>query len=203
MTERFQPVESELPDSVGPTTLPELEAMAEAKKLYLQKVTWVHHWTHGLFSFRIERPRSLRFRSGEFVMIGLKDGGKPLLRAYSIASPSWEEHLEFFSVKVREGPLTSRLQHLQVGDYIFLSKKPVGTLIIDALKPGKRLFMVATGTGLAPFLSVLRDPETHEKFEEIIITHTVREEEELAYHEFQAHLSHDRRWLSAKPCHFS
>ncbi len=191
MTESFQPVESELPASAGPATLPELEAMAEAKKLYLQKVTWVHHWTHGLFSFRIERPRSLRFRSGEFVMIGLKEGDRPLLRAYSIASPSWEEHLEFFSVKVCEGPLTSRLQHLQVGDYIFLSKKPVGTLIIDALKPGKRLFMVATGTGLAPFLSVLRDPETHEKFEEIIITHTVREEEELAYREFLETEIHD------------
>ena len=158
--------------------------MAQAKKLHLQKVTWVHHWTAELFSFRIERPRSFRFRSGEFVMIGLKDGDRPLLRAYSIASPSWEEHLEFFSVKIPEGPLTSRLQHLQVGNYIFLSSKPVGTLIIDALRPGKRLFMVGTGTGLAPFLSVLRDPETHEKFEKVIITHTVREEQELAYRDF-------------------
>lgn len=184
MTENSDSIETELPQALGSATLAELESMAEAKKLWLQKVIWVHHWTHGLFSFRVERPRSLRFRSGEFVMIGLKNGDKPLLRAYSIASPSWEEHLEFFSVKVREGPLTSRLQHLQVGNYIFVSKKPVGTLIIDALKPGKRLFMVATGTGLAPFLSVLRDPETHEKFEEIIITHTVREQEELAYHNF-------------------
>ena len=117
-------------------------------------------------------------------MIGLKDGDRPLLRAYSIVSPNWEEHLEFFSVKVPEGPLTSRLQHLKVGDYIFLSKKPTGTLVIDALNPGQRLFMVGTGTGLAPFLSVLRDPETHEKFEEIIITHTVREEQELAYRDF-------------------
>ncbi|MCB1676059.1 MAG: ferredoxin--NADP reductase [Halioglobus sp.] len=169
--------------------------MAETKKLYLQKVIWVHHWTHGLFSFRIERPRGLRFRSGEFVMIGLKVGDRPLLRAYSIASPSWEEHLEFFSVKVREGPLTSRLQHLQIGDYVFVSKKPVGTLIVDALKPGKRLFMVATGTGLAPFLSVLRDPETHERFEEIIITHTVRAEEELAYREFLETEIHDEEIL--------
>ena len=170
--------------TVGSATLPELEEMAEARKLHLQRVTWVHHWTNGLFSFQVERPDSFRFRSGEFVMIGLKDGDRPLLRAYSIVSPNWEEHLEFFSVKVPEGPLTSRLQHLKVGDYIFLSKKPTGTLVIDALKPGQRLFMVGTGTGLAPFLSVLRDPETHEKFEEIIITHTVREEQELAYRDF-------------------
>ena len=170
--------------SVGSATMPELQEMAEARKLFLQRVTWVHHWTNGLFSFRIERPDSFRFRSGEFVMIGLKDGDRPLLRAYSIVSPSWEEHLEFFSVKVPEGPLTSRLQHLKVGDYLFLSRKPTGTLIIDALKAGQRLFMVGTGTGLAPFLSVLRDPETHDKFEEIIITHTVREEQELAYRNF-------------------
>ena len=170
--------------SVGSATIPELQEMAEARKLFLQQVTWVHHWTNGLFSFRVERPDSFRFRSGEFVMIGLKDGDRPLLRAYSIVSPSWEEHLEFFSVKVPEGPLTSRLQHLKVGDYLFLSKKPTGTLVIDALKPGQRLFMVGTGTGLAPFLSVLRDPETHDKFEEIIITHTVREEQELAYRDF-------------------
>lgn len=170
--------------SVGSATMPELQEMAEARKLYLQRVTWVHHWTNGLFSFRVERPDSFRFRSGEFVMIGLKDGDRPLLRAYSIVSPSWEEHLEFFSVKVPEGPLTSRLQHLKVGDYLFLSRKPTGTLVIDALKPGQRLFMVGTGTGLSPFLSVLRDPETHDKFEEIIITHTVREEQELAYRDF-------------------
>ena len=169
---------------VGSATIPELQEMAEAKKLFLQRVTWVHHWTNGLFSFRVERPDSFRFRSGEFVMIGLKDGDRPLLRAYSIVSPSWEEHLEFFSVKVPEGPLTSRLQHLKVGDYLFLSKKPTGTLVIDALQPGQRLFMVGTGTGLAPFLSVLRDPETHDRFEEIIITHTVREEQELAYRDF-------------------
>ncbi len=191
MAEELKSVATELPQALGSATLSQLEAMAETKKLFLTKVIWVHHWTQGLFSFRVERPRSLRFRSGEFVMIGLKDGDKPLLRAYSIASPSWEEHLEFFSVKVREGPLTSRLQHLDVGNYIFVSKKPVGTLIIDALKPGKRLFMVATGTGLAPFLSVLRDPETHEKFEEIIITHTVREQEELAYRNFLETEIHD------------
>ena len=184
MTGKQQNMIDKLPDTVGPATLPELEDMALSKKLHLAKVSWVHHWSDGLFSFRIERPPSFRFRSGEFVMIGLKDGEKPLMRAYSIASPSWEDHLEFFSVKVPGGPLTSRLQHLEAGNYIFLSRKPVGTLIVDALKPGKRLFMVGTGTGLAPFLSVLRDPETHEKFEEIIITHTVREEQELAYRDF-------------------
>jgi ferredoxin--NADP+ reductase len=156
--------------------------IAEARGLHLVRVTHVHHWTAGLFSFQVERPATFRFRSGEFIMIGLLgEGGKPLLRAYSIASPSWDEHLEFFSVKVADGALTSRLQHLQVGDHIFLGKKPTGTLVIDALLPGETLCMVGTGTGLAPFLSVLRDPETHEKFDRIIITHTVRQVEELAY----------------------
>ena len=167
---------------VDPATL---RAIADEKGQHLVKVTWVHHWTEGLFSFRVERPSSFRFRSGEFVMIGLLGANaRPLMRAYSIASPSWEEHLEFFSVKVEEGALTSRLQHLQVGDHIFLGKKPTGTLVADALMPGKTLCMVGTGTGLAPFLSVLRDPETHEKFEKVIITHTVRQAEELAYRTF-------------------
>jgi len=162
-----------------------LQQAADDKGLHLVKVTWVHHWTAGLFSFRVERPSTFRFRSGEFIMIGLLgENGRPLMRAYSIASPSWEEHLEFFSVKVEEGALTSRLQHLQVGDHIFLGKKPTGTLVLDALLPGKTLCMVGTGTGLAPFLSVLRDPETHEKFEKIIVTHTVRQTEELAYRQF-------------------
>jgi ferredoxin/flavodoxin---NADP+ reductase len=168
-----------------PQELEQMQAMGEARGLDVQRVTWVHHWTEGLFSFRIERPRSFRFQSGEFIMIGLiGEGGKPLLRAYSVASPSWEEHLEFFSVKVQEGALTSRLQHLEVGDHIFLGRKPTGTLVCDALTPGKRLIMVGTGTGLAPFLSVLRDPETHEKFEQIVVTHTVRQTEELAYRDF-------------------
>ncbi len=161
-----------------------LKDMADEKKLFLEKIIWVHHWTDSLFSFRIERPNSFRFRSGEFIMIGLNDNKKPLLRAYSIVSPNWEEHLEFFSIKVPDGPLTSRLQHLKEGDHLFLGKKPTGTLVTDALKSGKRLFMVGTGTGLAPFLSVLRDPETHEKFDEIVLTHTVREEKELAYRSF-------------------
>ena len=159
-----------------------IEAIAEQRNLFVARVTWVHHWTAGLFSFRVERPQSLRFRSGEFVMIGLAgDDGRPLMRAYSIASPNWEDHLEFFSVKVPNGPLTSRLQNVGLGDKILIGRKPTGTLVIDALKPGKTLVMVGTGTGLAPFLSVLRDPDTHDKFGRVIITHTVRQKEELAY----------------------
>ena len=147
-----------------------------------QVVTSVKHWTDRLFSFRVTRPRSLRFRSGEFVMIGLlKDDGRPLLRAYSIASPSWDEELEFYSIKVPDGPLTSRLQHLDVGDEIILRPKPVGTLVLDALLPGKRLYMVATGTGIAPFASLARDPEVYERFDEVILTHTCRTQDELAY----------------------
>ncbi len=147
-----------------------------------QTVTSVKHWTDRLFSFRVTRPASLRFRSGEFVMIGLMgDTGKPLLRAYSIASPNWDDELEFYSIKVPDGPLTSRLQHIQPGDEIILRPKPVGTLVHDALLPGKRLWMLATGTGLAPFASLMRDPETYEKFDQIIIMHTCREVAELAY----------------------
>ncbi len=147
-----------------------------------QTVTQVTHWTDRLFSFRVTRPRSLRFRSGEFVMIGLMDDkGKPLLRAYSIASPSWDEELEFYSIKVPDGPLTSRLQHIQPGDEIILRPKPVGTLVLDALLPGKRLWFLATGTGIAPFASLMRDPETYEKFEQVIMMHTCRTVAELEY----------------------
>lgn len=147
-----------------------------------QTVTEVKHWTDRLFSFRVTRPQSLRFRSGEFVMIGLMgDNGKPLLRAYSIASPNWDEELEFYSIKVPDGPLTSKLQHLEVGDEIILRPKPVGTLVHDALLPGKRVYFFATGTGFAPFSSLLRDPETYEKFDEVIIAHTCREVGELEY----------------------
>jgi len=147
-----------------------------------QVVTAVRHYTDRLFSFRVTRPRSLRFRSGEFVMIGLMgDNGKPLLRAYSIASPSWDEELEFYSIKVPDGPLTSRLQHIQPGDAIILRPKPVGTLVHDALLPGKRVYFFATGTGFAPFASLLRDPDTYERFEEVIVTHTCREVAELTY----------------------
>jgi ferredoxin--NADP+ reductase len=147
-----------------------------------QTVTSVTHYTDRLFAFRCTRPRSLRFRSGEFVMIGLLgDNGKPLLRAYSIASPSWDEELEFYSIKVPDGPLTSRLQHIQPGDELILRPKPVGTLVLDALLPGKRLWMLATGTGIAPFASLLRDPETWEKYEQVIVMHTCREAAELTY----------------------
>ncbi|MDZ4086157.1 MAG: ferredoxin--NADP reductase [Tabrizicola sp.] len=147
-----------------------------------QTVTQVTHWTDRLFSFRVTRPQTLRFRSGEFVMIGLMaDNGKPLLRAYSIASPSWDEELEFYSIKVPDGPLTSRLQHIQPGDEIILRPKPVGTLVVDALLPGKRLWFLATGTGLAPFASLMRDPEVYEKFDQVIMMHTCREVAELEY----------------------
>ncbi|WP_158964322.1 ferredoxin--NADP reductase [Chachezhania sediminis] len=153
-----------------------------------QTVTAVKHWTDRLFSFRVTRPASLRFRSGEFVMIGLMGDPdpatgrqKPLLRAYSIASPSWDEELEFYSIKVQDGPLTSKLQHIRVGDEIILRPKPVGTLVHDALLPGKRLWFFATGTGFAPFASLLREPQTYEDYDEIVITHTCREVGELTY----------------------
>ena len=153
-----------------------------------QTVTQVRHYTDRLFSFRCTRPASLRFRSGEFVMIGLmgepdpKTGKqKPLLRAYSIASPSWDEELEFYSIKVPDGPLTSRLQHIEPGDQIILRPKPVGTLVHDALLPGKRIWFFATGTGFAPFASLLREPQTYEDYDEVIITHTCREAGELTY----------------------
>ncbi|WP_170450135.1 ferredoxin--NADP reductase [Ruegeria arenilitoris] len=147
-----------------------------------QTVLEVKHWTDRLFSFKVTRPQSLRFRSGEFVMIGLLgDNGKPLLRAYSIASPSWDEELEFYSIKVQNGPLTSKLQHVQPGDQIILRPKPVGTLVHDALLPGKRLWFFATGTGFAPFASLLREPQTYEDYDEVIITHTCREVAELEY----------------------
>ena len=147
-----------------------------------QVVQSVQHWTDTLFSFRVARPQSLRFRSGEFVMIGLlKDDGKPLLRAYSIASPSWDDELEFYSIKVPDGPLTSLLQKIEPGDEIILRPKPVGTLVLDALLPGKRLWMICTGTGVAPFASLLRDPETWESYDEVVIAHTCRTRAEHAY----------------------
>jgi len=141
----------------------------------------VHHWTDSLFSFRISRPASFRFRSGEFVMLGLFVNAKPLLRAYSIASPSWDDGLDFYSIKVADGPLTSRLQEIRPGDHILLGKKPTGTLVHDALLPGRRLYLLSTGTGIAPFASVMRDPDTYERFDEIILTHTCREKGDLAY----------------------
>lgn len=147
-----------------------------------QTVTQVRHWTDRMFSFRVTRPQSLRFRSGEFVMLGLMgDNAKPLVRAYSIASPSWDEELEFFSIKVPDGPLTSKLQHIGVGDQIILRTKPVGTLVLDALLPGKRLLFFATGTGIAPYASLMRDPETYERFDQVIMVHTCRNVADLDY----------------------
>ena len=157
------------------------------------EVLWVRHWTESLFSFGVKRPDDFRFRSGEFVMIGLpgEDGGKPVLRAYSIASPAWAEELEFFSIKVADGPLTSRLQKIVAGDTVLMGKKPTGTLVLDALKPGRRLFLIGTGTGLAPWLSVARDPETYERFDQVVITHTVRQVADLAYRDFFTREIHD------------
>lgn len=150
----------------------------------VEDVLWVRHWTDRLFSFALTRPPSFRFRSGEFVMVGLPaqpGEKKPVLRAYSIASPHFAEELEFFSIKVEDGPLTSRLQHVRPGDPVLLGRKPTGTLVLDALKPGRRLFLIGTGTGLAPWLSVARDPDAYERFERVVVTHTVRNEADLAY----------------------
>jgi ferredoxin--NADP+ reductase len=152
--------------------------------LSVETVTWVHHWSDGLFSFRLTRDASFRFRSGEFVMIGLPSDKKPLLRAYSVASASYDEEIEFLSIAVQDGPLTSRLQHIQPGDQVYVGKKPTGTLVTDALKPGKRLFMLSTGTGLAPFMSLARDPDVYDMFEEIVVVHSVRKVGDLAYREF-------------------
>ena len=150
---------------------------------FLQKVLSVTHWTTNLFSFQIERPKDFKFKSGEFVMIGLPDSEKPILRAYSICSPSWDEKLEFYSIIVENGPLTSKLKNIKINDEIILMSKSTGTLILDALKPAKRLFLFSTGTGFAPFSSIIRDPETYDKFEKIIITHTCRFKNELHYSE--------------------
>ncbi len=149
-----------------------------------EKVLDVHHWTDRLFSFTTTRDPAVRFSNGHFTMIGLQVNGRPLLRAYSIASANYEDHLEFLSIKVENGPLTSRLQHIQPGDTILVGRKPTGTLLIDYLLPGKRLYLLATGTGLAPFLSIIRDPETYEKFETVVLVHGVRQASELAYHDY-------------------
>jgi len=148
-----------------------------------ERVLSVHHWTDRLFTFTTTRDPALRFSNGHFTMIGLRVGGKPLLRAYSIVSANYEEHLEFLSIKVPDGPLTSRLQHIQVGDTIVVGRKPTGTLVLDYLLPGKRLYLLATGTGLAPFMSIIRDPETYERFDQIVLVHGVRQVDELAYHD--------------------
>jgi ferredoxin--NADP+ reductase len=153
-----------------------------------ETVTSVHHWTDRLFSFTTTRDQALRFSNGHFTMIGLRgDNGKPLLRAYSIVSANHEEHLEFLSIKVPDGPLTSKLQHIQPGDKIVVGRKPTGTLLIDYLLPGKHLYLLGSGTGLAPFLSIVRDPETYARFEKVIIVHGVRQVDELAYQDYLKH----------------
>ena len=148
-----------------------------------ERVLSVRHWNDSLFSFTTTRDRALRFENGQFVMIGLAQERKPLLRAYSIVSANYEEHLEFFSIKVPDGPLTSQLQHLEAGDEVLVSRKPTGTLLITDLHPGRNLYLLSTGTGLAPFLSIVRDPETYERFERVVVMHGVRYIDDLAYHE--------------------
>lgn len=152
--------------------------------LNTETVLDVHHWNDTLFTFRTTRSDGLRFENGQFVMIGLEVEGRPLTRAYSIASANYAEHLEFFSIKVPNGPLTSRLQHLKAGDPIVVSKKPTGTLVLHDLKPGRNLYLLSTGTGLAPFMSIIQDPETYARFDKVILTHGVRHVSELAYADF-------------------
>ena len=144
----------------------------------------VHHWNERLFSFRTTRDPGLRFRSGHFVMMGLEVEGRPLLRAYSVASAHYEDHLEFYSIKVPDGPLTSRLSHVRPGDAVFVSRKPTGTLVLGNLTPGARLYLLGTGTGLAPFMSLIRDPEVYERFEQVVVVHGVRTVSELGYSDY-------------------
>ena len=167
---------------------PAAPKLEKSGAFFVETVTWVQHWTDRLFSFRTTRDPAFRFASGQFVMVGLpKDDGKPLVRAYSIGSPSWHEELEFYSIKVADGPLTSRLQKIQVGDHVLIGRKPTGTLVLDGLKPGKRLYMLGTGTGLAPWLSLARDPEVYDRFEQVIVTHTVRNVADLNYRQMFEH----------------
>ena len=160
---------------------------------YTETVTWVQHWTESLFSFRTTRSPEMSFASGQFVMVGLQlEDGRPLVRAYSIASATDDTELEFYSIKVPDGPLTSRLQHIKVGDQLLVGKKPTGTLVLDGLRPGKRLYLVSSGTGLAPWLALVRDPEVYARFDEVIVTHGVREVRDLSYRElFEGELFDD------------
>ncbi len=152
-----------------------------------ETVLSVRHWNDTLFSFTTTRDRGLRFKNGHFLMLGLPVEGRPLLRAFSVASPNYEDHLEFYSIKVQDGPLTSRLQHLAVGDAVLVGKRPTGTLVVNNVKPGKRLYLLATGTGLAPFLSIIRDPETYERYEHVVVAHGVRLSSELGYADYIKH----------------
>jgi len=156
-----------------------------------ERVLSVHHWNDSLFSFKTTRDQALRFRNGQFVMIGLEVNGRPLMRAYSIASANYEDHLEFFSIKVQNGPLTSRLQHLKEGDELLVSRKPTGTLVLDDLTPAKNLYFFSTGTGLAPFMCLIKDPDAYERFEKIVLIHGVRSVNDLAYQEFIEGLPND------------
>ncbi|RCL01298.1 MAG: NAD-binding domain-containing oxidoreductase [Candidatus Tokpelaia sp. JSC085] len=151
------------------------------KNVFAETVTQIQHYTNRLFKFRITRPANFRFRSGEFVMIGLPNAEKPIYRAYSIASPFWDVELEFFSIKIADGPFTEHLQRIKIDDIVLMRTKSTGTLLLDALLPGKRLYLLSTGTGIAPFASLVRDPETYEKFQQIILIQTTRETAELAY----------------------
>ena len=153
--------------------------------LMTETVTEVRHWNNTLFSFKVTRDMGFRFKNGHFTMIGLQQDNRPLLRAYSIVSANYEEELEFFSIKVPNGPLTSKLQHLKVGDQILVNSKATGTLTVDNMLPGKNLYLLSTGTGLAPFLSIIRDPEVYEAFDKIILTHGVRNVNELAYSDYK------------------
>ncbi|MCH7881918.1 MAG: ferredoxin--NADP reductase [Proteobacteria bacterium] len=156
-------------------------------EIHREKVIDVHHWSDTLFTIKATRNRSLRFRNGEFAMMGIEIKGKPLMRAYSMASSTYEDHLEFYSIKVQQGALTSRLQHIKRGDEILVSKKPTGTLLWDRLKPGKHLYLLSTGTGLAPFLSIIKDPEIYDNFEKVILVHGCRYINELTYQRLITH----------------
>ncbi len=168
------------------------EPTKEYSHLNAETVLSVHHWTDRLFSFTTTRDPALRFENGQFTMIGIEVEGKPLLRAYSIASANYEDHLEFLSIAVPDGPLTSRLRHVKVGDKVLIGRKPVGTLLLDNLRPGRNLYFLSTGTGLAPFMSLIKDPECYERYDHVILSHTVRISGELAYanhirHELSEH----------------
>ena len=156
-------------------------------EIHKERVIDVYHWSDTLFTIKATRDRSLRFRNGEFAMIGLEVDGKPLMRAYSMASANYEDHLEFYSIKVQHGPLTSRLQHIRQGDQLLVSKKPTGTLLWDRLRPGRHLYLLSTGTGLAPFLSIIKDPEVYENFEKVILVHGCRYINELTYQRLITH----------------
>jgi ferredoxin--NADP+ reductase len=159
-------------------------AAAPPATLFRERVLTVHHWTRSLFSFTCTRDPAFRFQAGQFAMIGLMVEGKPLLRAYSMVSAPYEEHLEFLSIKVPDGPLTSRLQHIRSGDEVLVGRKATGTLVVDNLLPGRTLWLLGTGTGLAPFMSLVKEPEVYDRFERVVLTHTVREVAELAYHDY-------------------